>query len=294
MKNAARAFLVRDGCLIHFNQTFFNAIKTTKKPAQKSQEWLDVRATGISGSEIPKIFNHGYSESEDWVWLFMQKCGFGFPESPPRTTRNEAIEYGNTHEDAALREYVKYMGLPQDRVLTTGCWRVSELNELAKDCPEGVPSLRWPLDLKFAEFLLGSPDAIVTLPNGELCLVEIKCHKFLKFSDTSAIPHYYIHTIVWYALVFRCTRIHLVQYSDNMITMKEILIENLCALQLKNVISTVDGFIQSVLTNLVSRSYFDQELESKTKINFKAAVHKLVRKAPVTCTSTKKLKVSDD
>lgn len=122
--------------------------------AQKSQEWLNLRNTMLTASDVATVLGQNPYEGPDS--LLLKKCGL------KKFSGNTATFHGEEYEDIAREMYDKERG--------------QKTHEIGL-CPHPIHT-----------WLGGSPDGVTE--SGRL--VEIKCPLSRKIDKDGKIPHHYM------------------------------------------------------------------------------------------------------
>ena len=179
-------------CHTHAVQYFYDEVRhgklnmtkaITKKIAERtgavllgnyksgSQEWLDLRKTGIGGSEVASIL--GLSKWTSAYTLWMQKTG----KLPDSSSPNDSMKWGTLLEPIIIDEFER--NHPELKVYRdVGTWHHAE-----------------------RRVQVTNPDGIYETEDGELGILEIKTAMYeddWKFG----VPNYYETQVQWYMSTF--------------------------------------------------------------------------------------------
>lgn len=135
---------------------------------ENRQEWLEVRKSGIGGSEVAAIC--GLSKWESAYTLWLRKTGRAEDKD---LSGNEAVEWGNRLEPVVIDKF-----------------------------EESHPELSVFRDVgtyahKERDWQRCNPDAIYKTPEGEYGILEIKTAQF-EDDWTDGVPKYYFTQVQWY------------------------------------------------------------------------------------------------
>ena len=136
-----------------------------------SEEWLELRRSGIGGSEVGTIMGLNRWESAFTLWA--KKTGRITETVQP----NEAMEWGNRLEPVVLD---KFQDLHPDLVVhrDVGTWRHIE-----------------------RDWQIANPDAVFENENGEFGIIEIKTAMY-EDDWSDGVPRSYMAQVQWYMSTF--------------------------------------------------------------------------------------------
>lgn len=144
-----------------------------------SQEWLELRKTGIGGSDVGTIL--GFNKWESPYSLWAKRTGLISSEIDP----SEAMEWGNRLEPVILDKFADEH--PELTLLRdVGTW--------------AHPDREWQL---------ANPDAIFKTQDGEYGIVEVKTAQY-EDDWVEGVPAHYEAQVQWYLDVFGYDRAYVI------------------------------------------------------------------------------------
>lgn len=142
-----------------------------------SQEWLDLRKTGIGGSDVGTIL--GFNKWSSAYSLWADKTGK--VERPE--IKSEPMEWGNRLESVIIDKFEEVH--PELRLIRdVGTWRHAE-----------------------RDWQLANPDAIFEDAEGNLGILEIKTAQY-EDDWRNGVPRYYETQVQWYMSTFGFAKAH--------------------------------------------------------------------------------------
>ena len=215
-----------------------------------SEEWLELRKSGIGGSEIASIL--GLSPFKSAVTLFYEKLGM--LEDKPATT---AMQLGNLFEPAIIEAF-----------------------------KQEFPTIRVYYDsLTFASLedprFRANPDAIIEDQAGNLSILEIK----FTSQYWSELPQHYRYQVLWYmfvtglrnpATVYAVTggslRAFVVEWDDSLMELVKTAVIGFCGLLEAEIAPSYDGSDSTHETvRQLSPGIRDEEVELSCGLELLAA-----------------------
>lgn len=143
------------------------------------EEWLELRRTGIGGSDCAAAL--GLSKWQSQLGLWLDKMGQGKP-----VEETESMYWGKIFENILLTEFSKKTGKKAER------------------CPFMFQSVEYP-------FMLADLDGIVREPDGSTSIIEIKTANAFAVNDwTDGVPLQYLLQLNHYFSVTGLRRGYLV------------------------------------------------------------------------------------
>ena len=148
-----------------------------------NQEWLDLRKSGIGGSDASAILGLSPWKSPMDIWLDKK----GLLEEAPDPKRDAMREFGLEAEPFIARKYEEQTGRKLRKILHS-IVRGKILHGIVRDSQ--------------CDFLLGSPDRLVV---GEPIGVELKTENIFQdnFGEpgTDQVPMHYLVQCAWYMML---------------------------------------------------------------------------------------------